>query len=427
MFSFVRHFDEWNLAAITSGASLPNWLIYLCGICTIVATSISIISQCGQLWNYRIPSQQRLILRIQMMVPIFSISCFASILRPEIGAIYIDPIREIYEALVIYQFFTYLTLRLGGERNIIINIAPMYPPSRHAIPFFGRYLQRIDLSDPHDFETLKRGVLQYVWFKPVYCIGMATFEAFQWNTVWLVICYNISVTWSLYCLAMFWKCLYTELSVFKPWPKFMCVKLIIFASYWQSLIINVLTIIDVIDIHGDDKYVAFEIGNSVLCVEMIGFAIAHWYAFSSDEYGPDKYPNSGRLKILYALKDWLGFKDLWWDFKSVINGDYRDYRSFDSVESMLADRDTHSRTNRLTRGLRYTNQGMSSYWVGSSGYGSTETDNGNDLESAWTDITEGLNLPRYIPEDSNYPVVWDATSHRYDARIDDLRKQMRSN
>lgn len=360
------------------------------------------------------------------MVPIFSISCFVSILKPQFGATYVDPIREIYEALVIYQFFTYLTLRLGGERNIIINVAPMHPPTKHAIPFLGNHLQSIDLSDPHDFGTLKRGVLQYVWFKPFYCLGVAMCEAFGWKTAGLVICYNISVTWSLYCLAMFWKCLYTELLVFKPWPKFMCVKLIIFASYWQSLIIGLLALLNVIDINGDDKYVAAEIGNSVLCVEMIGFAIAHWYAFSSNEYGPEKYPNSGRLNIYYALKDWLGCKDLWWDYKSVVNGDYRDYRSFDSVESILADRDTHSRTNRLTSGLRYTNQGLSSYWVGSSGYGSVNASYENDLESPWTDITEGLDLPRYIPEDGNYPVIWDATSHRYDTRINDLRNQMRS-
>ncbi|BAO41331.1 transmembrane protein 184 homolog YKR051W [Kluyveromyces marxianus] len=416
---------------MNNGESLPKWLVFICGVCTVLATSISIYSQCRQLWNYRIPSQQRLILRIQMMVPIFSISCFVSILRPEFGERYVEPIREIYEALVIYQFFSYLTLVLGGERNIIINIAPKYPPSKHAMPLLGYFLREIDLSDPYDFGMLKRGVLQYVWFKPFYCIGMALLQTLHWDTLWLVVLYNLSVTWSLYCLAMFWKCLYQELSVFKPWPKFMCVKLIIFASYWQSLIIDVLTHFDIIDVNGADKYIASELGNSVLCVEMIGFAIAHLYAFSADEYGAEKYPNSGRLKVYYALRDWLGFKDLCWDFKSVINGDYSNYRGFDSVESMLADRGTHSRTNRLARGLRYTNRGMSSYWVGSSSssnsYGTIQRDMSNDdLSTPWTDITEGLGLPRYIPEDSNYPVVWDAESHRYEERINALRQQLRS-
>lgn len=364
------------------------------------------------------------------MVPIFAITCLFSVFNPEIASVYIDPIREIYEALVIYQFFSYLTLRLGGERNIVINIAPLHPPTKHAFPFIGILFPLIDLSDPHDFGMLKWGVLQYVWFKPVYCIGLMFFEMMNWNAVCLVILYNMSVTWSLYCLAMFWKCLYDELSKYKPWPKFMCVKLIIFASYWQSLIIDGLTYFNIIDIHGNDKYFGYVIGNSVLCIEMIGFAIAHLYAFSSQEYGADKYPTAGRLKVWYAIRDWLGFKDLWWDFKSVLNGGYDDYRSFDSVESMLADRDTHSRTNRLTRGLRYTNQGRSSYWINdagnSTGYGSINGSSVGELDEEWIDITDGLDLPGYIPEDNNYPVIWDASSYKFDIRIAELRNQLRS-
>lgn len=420
------------------GITLPKWVLYSCVLATIISTTISIYSQSMQILNYRVPSQQRLILRIQILVPIFSISTLVSVVAPNIANIYTDPIREIYEALVIYQFFSYLTIRLGGERNIIVNIAPKYPALKHAIPIFGSLMPLIDLSDPHDFGMLKKGVLQYVWFKPLYCIGLIICELLNFRSLWLDLIYNVSVTWSLYCLAMFWRCLYDELSRFKPWPKFMCVKIIIFASYWQSMLIDGLSYFGVIERGGqEDKSTGYFIRNAVLCIEMVGFAFAHLYAFPSKEYGLSNYPNAGRLKVWYAIRDFVGFKDLLWDFKSVWNGDYNNYRSFDSVESMLSDRDTHSRTNRLTRGLRYTDSGKTSYWVQGSGntprygsFSSTERPVSNQyspiFEEPWIEITEGLSLPRYIPEDKNYPILWDPESHRYDAKINELRNQLRS-
>lgn len=51
---------------------------------------------------------------------------------------------------------------------------------------------------------------------------------------------------SLYCLAMFWACLSEDLAPFRVTSKFICIKGIIFFSFWQGLAISILVAIGAI-------------------------------------------------------------------------------------------------------------------------------------------------------------------------------------
>jgi Organic solute transporter Ostalpha len=59
---------------------------------------------------------------------------------------------------------------------------------------------------------------------------------FAWDSsyVYLIIAYNISVGWCLYCLAMFYFTCSKDLKPYRPFPKFVCVKSIIFLTFWQG-------------------------------------------------------------------------------------------------------------------------------------------------------------------------------------------------
>lgn len=211
-------------------------MLLICGASSGISIVISMLAVYLQLANYRKPFEQRLIVRIQLMVPLYLVTCFVSLYHPPLGK-FIEPIREIYELFVIYTFFNLLTEMLGGERNIL-HFTLGRPPVEHPSPTC-HVLDPIDISDPYHFVLLKRGVLQYVWLKPILCATILTSEFFGVYDVndlgifsvylWTTIIYNMSVTVSLYCLAMFWKCLYADLKPFNPWGKFLCVKLIIFA------------------------------------------------------------------------------------------------------------------------------------------------------------------------------------------------------
>lgn len=412
---------------------LPIWWQYLSFVCAFTSLCISGFAITKHFLNYRKPFEQRLTVRIQLLVPIFSITCLAATLYPVESQLYLDPVREVYEAFVIYTFFSLLTLILGGEHRIIAEICLEHVPSTHAIPLLGKYLRKIDLSDPADFLMVKRGILQYVWFKPFYCLGSLLCLVADLPTLEtiLLVLYNLSVTWSLYNLAIFWKCLSNDLKPFNPWSKFLCVKLIIFASYWQGIVIQILNHMGKLktDSSVDAGYIY---QNGLLCVEMIGFAILHWVAFPWGKYTVEKMPLCGRFKYWTAVKDCFGCADLVWDFKSALMGPtYYNYRNFEPLagSSQMARADSLSRMRRLNQGFRFESGGEHGHWVdygsiSASKAGKNRTESNEDSLYHWED---DIAKQGYIPSDPNYPIVSDVgNSHRYSTDIDRLRRDVLS-
>lgn len=358
--------------------TLPHWVQTLCAYTSLAATLIIFLSILMHLLNYRKPFQQRLMIRIQLIVPLFALSCYSMLIEPTavFNKFVIEPVREIYEAFVIYTFFSLLTDMLGGEKSIVILTSGRPPVSQ--IGFVQYFLPKLDISDPHTFLVIKRGILQYVWLKPVICFGVLFTELLGWYDVndlglkslylWFTIVYNFSVSLSLYCLAIFWKILWTDLKPFNPVGKFLCVKLIIFASYWQGVLLAILNFLGLLpgnssqDENGAPN-IGVSIQNALLCVELIAFAFGHWFSFSYKPFTISRIPN-GRFLFLYAVKDMLGVKDLVIDFKLTFYGDYyKDYKQFDSVDAIIAHPQSRGRMSRINQGLRYHTDGKHKHWL----------------------------------------------------------------
>lgn len=312
---------------------------------------------------------QRLVVRIQLLIPLFALSSYAGLHSEKWSAV-LDPMREVYEAFVIYTFFTLLTNLLGGERDIIITTSGRAPVAQ--IPPVDSCLPPVDISDPYTFLTIKRGVLQYAWLKPILTLITVVLRAtghYHPNTLgwksgymWLGIVYNLSITVSLYCLGLFWLCLVDDLKPYRPVPKFMCIKAVIFFSYWQGFALAILVFVGIIPSTGQNLY-ARTIQNCLMCIEMFGFAILHWFAFSYHDYATFEMIGFARLPVYRALRDSLGVVDLIEDFKATFYGDEYGYRYFDSVEAVMAHPDSATRQARIMAGLRYKNGGRSKYWL----------------------------------------------------------------
>ncbi|KAI5961000.1 uncharacterized protein KGF55_004267 [Candida pseudojiufengensis] len=366
-----------NLPSPTpTGPRLPNFIIKISLYSSLISAIIIFISIFLHLINYRKPFQQRLMIRIQIIVPLFALTCYSMLINQTspFNKFILEPIREVYEAFVIYTFFSLLNDMLGGERNIIIMTSGREPVRHPGI--LGYILVPLDISDPKTFLMIKRGILQYVWLKPIICITIIIGELTGFYNVndmsyksiylWLTLIYNASVTLSLYSLAIFWKILWNDLKPFKPVGKFLCVKLIIFASYWQGVILAILNFFEILPGSNENKSgesIGICIQNALLCVELIAFAIGHWLSFSYIPFTISNLP-WGRYKFKYALKDWIGFKDLIIDFQKTFKGDhYKDYRQFDSVEALVAHPDSKGRMSRIHQGLRYHYDGKHKHWL----------------------------------------------------------------
>lgn len=330
-------------------------------------------------------SAQAYLVRVELTqsrVPIYSLSSWSSIISLK-AAMFVDPIRDIYEAFTIYTFFQLLINFIGGERALIILMHGREPvhhlwPLNHCLP-------KVDISDPHTFLAIKRGILQYAWLKPV--LGLASIVMKATGTykegylgldsgyLWSGIAYNVSVTVSLYSLGMFWVCMSKDLQPFRPVPKFLCVKLIIFASYWQGFFLSILVWLGAIpdDVQGyTPDNLAAAIQDALICIEMPIFAIAHWYAFSWHDYA-DVTISAARMPVKYALRDAFGVRDLIEDTKETFSGNKYEYRLFDSGDNVLAHEESSSRVARMMEGMRYERGGKGKYWIPKPGEANART------------------------------------------------------
>lgn len=93
-----------------TGSKLTRATVIVCGVAALVASLISFVSIWLQTKNYRKPLLQRYVIRILLMVPIYSASSWASIVSLK-AAFYLDPLRDIYEASTVIPW-----LRLRNPR-----------------------------------------------------------------------------------------------------------------------------------------------------------------------------------------------------------------------------------------------------------------------------------------------------------------------
>ncbi|CAD6577133.1 MAG: hypothetical protein CYPHOPRED_000172 [Cyphobasidiales sp. Tagirdzhanova-0007] len=225
-----------------SGVALPSEVLLVGALSASASTIVSIWSIVLQLKNYRKPLLQRWVVRILLMVPIYSMASLIALYSLD-AAFLIDLIRDLYEAFCIYCFFSLLMAYLGGERSLLILLHGR-EPTPHPWPV-SLICKPLDISDPFSFLFLKRGILrsyqasyisslnadsflaaaEYVQIKPVLAIitiilkatgtyGDGQFEANAGYT-YISVAYNFSVTLSLYCLAMFWICTTRDLQPFR--------------------------------------------------------------------------------------------------------------------------------------------------------------------------------------------------------------------
>ncbi|EPS43490.1 hypothetical protein H072_2536 [Dactylellina haptotyla CBS 200.50] len=349
-----------------TGTKLGSFFVLFSGLCSIVAALLSVLK------NYRKPLLQRYVVRILLMVPIYAVTSWLS-LKSITAAFFLDPVRDIYEAFTIYTFFQLLINFLGGERALII-LTHGRAPIPHLWPL-NLFMPKVDISDPYTFLNIKRGILQYAWLKPVLAVTtivMKATDTYQEGYIglnsgyfWSGIIYNLSVTISLYSLGMFWACMHNDLKPFRPVPKFLCVKLIIFASYWQGFFLSILVWLKAIP---DTPYytrdnLAAAIQDCLICCEMPIFAIAHWYAFSWKDYA-DPTISAARMPVQYALRDAYGIRDLIYDTKMTFGGKGYEYRNFDVADgTTIAHPESAARMNRIMEGMRYERGGKGKYWI----------------------------------------------------------------
>ena len=297
--------------------SLENsFMIYqLAGTITVLTCLISMWHMTAHLRKFYQPDVQRKILAILWMSPIYAVtSWFSLVFHPAEG--YLAIIKDGYEAYIIYQFLAFLIAVLGkGDRSKVVDLLArradhLTPPFRLfgcceilCYKWFGccqgqPYEDNRALADAILLQC-QAFALQFVFFRPFTTTGMVLLKQFDYYgpiegvnsptdyrspQFWLTVIQNISIFVAFAGLLKFYHAVDEDLAWCRPWPKFLCIKGVVFMTFWQGLAISVLGQVTDVANGGDADEWAQSAQNFLICLEMLLFAIAHFYCFPTDEW-----------------------------------------------------------------------------------------------------------------------------------------------
>ncbi|XP_011568372.2 transmembrane protein 184C [Plutella xylostella] len=284
------------------------------GAFVLLALPISIWQIIQHIVHYTKPSLQKHIIRILWMVPIYALNAWIGLMFPE-QSIYFDALRECYEAYVIYNFMKYLLNYLNEDQDLEA-VLETKPQIYHIFPLCCLSPWEMGREFVHN---CKHGILQYTVVRPVTTVismiceingvyGESDFSprvAFPY----MIIINNFSQFIAMYCLVLFYRANRAELKPMKPIGKFLCIKAVVFFSFFQGVLINILvysgvisSIFDIVD-SGEIKIISSELQDFLICIEMFLAAIAHHYSFSYKPYVSPLDPTPSCLGSFLAMWD----------------------------------------------------------------------------------------------------------------------------
>ncbi|XP_061065267.1 transmembrane protein 184A isoform X3 [Eubalaena glacialis] len=262
------------------GAASPGKLIYL------------------HLRSYTVPNEQRYIIRLLFIVPIYAFDSWLSLLL--LGGhqhyVYFDSVRDCYEAFVIYSFLSLCFQYLGGESAIMAEIRgkPIRPSC-----FYGTCCLRGMSYSIGFLRFCKQATLQFCIVKPIMALVTIVLQAF-----------------GKYHDGDFKELL----QPFEPVLKFLTIKAVIFLSFWQGMLLAILERCGVLPeaqvIEGSRVgagTVAAGYQNLAICIEMFFASVALRYAFTCQVYSEKKErspaPTAPLQSISSGLKETVSPQD----------------------------------------------------------------------------------------------------------------------
>jgi hypothetical protein len=298
-------------------------------------TFAAILITCYQIYRhlrfYSCPNEQRWIVRILFIVPIYSFDSWLSLLffSHDNYYVYFNTVRDCYEAFVIYSFLSLCYEYLGGESSIMSEIRgkPIQSSCVYCTCCLAGKQYTIGF-----LRFCKQATLQFCIVKPLMAVITLILQPLGYykdgdfsamsGYLYITIVYNVSITMALYALFLFYFATKDLLSSYDPVLKFVIVKSVIFLSFWQGVLLAVLEKANVINgmysemgeqVIGTGT-VAGGYQNFIVCIEMFFAAIALKYAFPYTLYEQQETITQGRTVSLQSissnLKETMNPKDI---------------------------------------------------------------------------------------------------------------------
>lgn len=272
-------------------------------VCGVIAIVVSLSLMFMHAIRYSRPKEQRHIIRILFMVPIYALVSFLSIVFYQ-HSVYYEVLRDCYEAFAIASFFSlmcaYLAEDLHDQKQYFRSIKPK--PWIWPMKYFQKCAGgengwlRTPRSGLTWFNVIWVAVFQYCFIRVAMTITAVITQHFRvycleslnpaFAHVWVMVIEGVAVSVTMYCIIQFYFQIKEDVAQHKPILKVIAIKLVIFLSFWQTIIISFLTSSGAIKANPTigTPDIKITIPSMLLCIEMAFFAIFHWWSFSYKPY-----------------------------------------------------------------------------------------------------------------------------------------------
>ncbi|OQE40163.1 hypothetical protein PENCOP_c006G03975 [Penicillium coprophilum] len=330
-----------EVALWDGGVTFHTLALLVGGACAIVACVVSLVLIMLHATHYSKPIEQRHIIRILFMVPVYSLVAWLSIFFYR-DSVYFEVLGDCYEAFCISAFFSlmchYIAPDLHSQKDYFRGIQPkewLWPLSWLQKCCGGQRIWRTPRSGLTWFNIVWVGVFQYCVMRVLMTIVAVVAQAFgvyceaslspAFAHIWTIVIESVSVTIAMYCLIQFYHQTSQDIKQHQPFLKILSIKLVIFLSFWQSTLISLLVSEGAISATDKIAMNDLKVGLPELMIncEMAIFAILHLWAFSwksytlanqssevTDFYGNGKAAYQGGRYGIRALVDAMNPLDL---------------------------------------------------------------------------------------------------------------------
>jgi len=388
-----------------------------CGMFTILVILVSGYHLSQHFRHMHSPVVQRKIMAVLWMTPIYSLASWLSLVF-ESAEPYLSVIREFYESYCVYIFLSFLIAVLGrGDRRAVIDLLEQRadqlsrPDKCRCGPKFwrrcwrscrdkcgkrGRVPNPSDTQNPNVqvdelgnyvsparikaeavLDQCQMYAMQFVLLRPLTAIAWLVsnklFEPTQFldptcPQLYITIVTNCSIFFAFRGLVRFYHATSSNLAWCNPWPKFMCIKGVVFMTFWQKMMLSLIVNLgfpDKFDSQEDANDFIMLSQNFLICLEMLFSAVAHCFVFSTDEWAEgyrEREEEKQRNATSRHFGDSVALGDFINDVKVVMASKKRRTKSKPqgtSLSSTLEDDDeaTTSDSNMKSESINATDEG----------------------------------------------------------------------
>jgi len=304
------------------------------------------------------PTVQRKIAAILWMIPIFSMTSFLGLVFVSAES-YLGLIKDFYEAYCIYTFLSFLIAVLGrGDPESVIDLLATHANHlRPPIKFAFWKKKRVFESPRHKAEAVlvqcQFFAMQFVFVRPLTSIALLIADAFhvsrwEWRypQLYITIIVNFSVFFAFTGLVKIYHAIRDELRWCHPFSKFLCIKGVVFMTFWQGVVISIIAqaVSRRREAEGifDDDWSATEWSKRaqsfLICLEMFFFAIIHIFVFPAEEWEEDyREKDTMRKKVNKAkFGDNLALRDFFRDVKLVMKKSKKQKKRASRMKSLTS-------------------------------------------------------------------------------------------